>query len=145
MENISKTYWGNEIIIYGCTKSDNMFYKRLYKNFTANNVTVYGLPTTPESKLNFKTFPNLDALPHVPECAYILCNKADTTAAVEDLQKHGVKRVFFHSDIFVSDEAKAFCEKNGIEIRTGCPLMLYAPASCWVHAAIRGVLSERKS
>ncbi len=145
MEKISKSFWGNEIIIYGCTKSDNMFYKRLYKNFTSNGVKVYGLPTTPESKLDFTTYPDLDSMPHVPACAYVLCAKDETLTAVEDLHKHGVTRVLFHSPIFVSDAALSYCEKNGMEARIGCPLMLYAPASCYVHAAIRGVLSERKA
>ncbi len=144
MEKISKSYWGKEIVIYGCTKSDNMFYKRLYKHFSKNGVEVFGLPTTPESDLNFKTYPNLDALPHVPACAYVLCAKEDTEAAVKDLHQHGVTRVLFHSDVFVSDEAKKFCEKNGMEVRVGCPMMLYGPASCYLHAAIRGTLSERK-
>ncbi len=144
MEKISKGFWGDEIVIYGCTKSDNMFYKRLYKHFTANGVKVFGLPTTPESDLGFTTYPDLDALPHMPGCAYVLCDKEKTETAVKDLQRHGVKRILFHADVFVSDEAKQFCEKNGIEVRIGCPLMLYAPGSCYLHAAVRGVLDERK-
>ncbi len=144
MEKLSKDFFGNEIVIYGCTKADNMYYKRLNKHFSANGVKVFGLPTTPESELGFETFKDLDALPHVPACAFVLCEKEKTLDAVTDLKKHQVGRILFYSEKFASDEAVKFCEDNGIEVRFGCPLMLYAPASCYLHAAISGELDERK-
>ncbi len=144
MEKISKDYWGNEIVICGCTKADNLYYKRLYKAFGDNGVKVYALPTTPESDLGFETYPNLAALPHVPECAYILSDKEDEAAIVEELKKYGVKKILFYNNSLADDAVVADCEKKGIEVRCGCPLLLYSGGPCYLHAVIAGVSDERK-
>ncbi len=144
MEKITKGYFGDEIAICGCTKADNAYYKRLYKSFTGNGVTVYGLPTVPVSDLDFETYPDLDALPHIPSCAYILCDKQDTPALLEDLKAHGVKKILFYSKKEIPEGVLEDCEKSGIEVRAGCPLMLYAGGPCALHASIAGVGEERK-
>ncbi len=145
MDKLSKSFLGNEIVVYGCTKADNLYYKRLYRAFSANGIKVYGLPTQPESELDFEVYPSLDAMPHVPSCAFVLCPRADTVKAVGALNKCGVKRFLFYSRKYVSDEALEICEKNGIEVRLGCPLMLYASGPCLLHAAAAGAMSERKA
>ncbi len=144
MKKITKDFFGDEIVICGCTKADNMYYKRLYKAFTQNGVKVYALPTTPVSDLGFKTYPDLASLPHVPECAYILSDKEDEAAIVEVLKKYNVKRILFYNQGLADDGVVADCEKNGIEVRCGCPLMLYTGGPCSLHARIAGVAGERK-
>ncbi len=143
MEKISKAFFGNEIVICGCTKADNLYYKRLYKAFNSNGVKVYALPTTPESDLGFETYPDLASLPHVPECAYILSDKEDEAAIVEELKKYGVKRILFYNNSLADDAVVADCERNGIEVRCGCPLLLYNGGPCYLHALIAGVSNER--
>ncbi|MCD8021267.1 MAG: CoA-binding protein [Clostridiales bacterium] len=144
MKKLTKDFFGKEVVICGCTKADNMYYKRLYKHFTANHVKVYALPTTPESKLDFQTYPNLAALPHVPKCAYILSDKKDVPAIVEELKKYKVRRILFYSKAYVDEDVLKDCKEHRIEVRCGCPLMLYASGPCMLHAAIGGVMQERK-
>ncbi len=144
MKKISKDYWGNEILICGVTKADNMYYRRLYNAFTKAGVKVYGLPTNPESNLNFNTYADLDALDHIPECAYILCDKEDEPELVKELEKRGVKRILVFSNGYASDAMQKYCEEHGMEVRAGCPLMLYNGATCALHAMVAGVADERK-
>ncbi len=144
MEKITKAYLGNEILICGVTRADNMYYRRLNKAFTKAGIKVYGLPTNPESKLDFETYPDLDALDHMPECAFVLCDKKDEPKLVKDLAAGGVRRLLFYSPSYVSDELQDYCGKKGIEVRAGCPLMLYNGGPCYLHAALGGVAGERK-
>ncbi len=144
MEKIDKGFWGNEIVICGCTKADNAYYKRLYKHFTANQVQVYALPTHPESELGFETYPDLSALPHIPECAFVLCEKEGIPSLARELIEAGVRRILFYSKTYAEDAVIAECQKAGVEVRVGCPLMLYASGPCYLHAAVGGVLEERK-
>ncbi len=144
MEKLSKDFFEGEVLICGVTKADNMYYKRLYKHFSANNVKVYGLPTNPASDVGFETYPDLASLPHVPKCAFVLCDKENVPALVEELKKAGVSRLLFYSTKFVDDSVIKDCEKDGMDVRVGCPLLLYAGATCYLHAAAAGMLEERK-
>ncbi len=145
MEKLSKDFFEGEVAVCGCTKADNAYYKRLYENFTKNGVEVFGMPTDPESPLDFTTYASLEEMPHVPKCAYLLCPKTDIPAWLDKLQAAGVKKVLFYNKTYGDAETIADCEKRGMEARVGCPLMLYASGPCYLHAAFSGVSANRRA
>ncbi len=144
MEKISKEYWGKEILLCGCEKKDMSFYKMLYKQFTANGVEVFALPTKPEADSGFQTYPDLAALPHVPECAYVMNPKEELPAITEELRQLGVRKILLYNKKKADASFVADCEKNEMEVRAGCPLMLYSGGPCALHAVFGGVREERK-
>ncbi len=144
MEKIAKDYWGKEILICGCEKKDVGFLKQLQKAFTSNGVEVYALATKPEEDPGFATYADLAALPHVPQCAYVMAPKEELPGIAEELKNAGVSRILVYNkkkadDAFVSD-----CAGKGVEVRAGCPLLLYNGFPCSMHAAFAGVGEERK-
>ncbi len=144
MEKISKDFWGKEILICGCEKKDIGFLKNLHKAFAANGVEVCALPTKPEEDPGFQTYSNLAALPHVPRCAYVMSPKEELPAMVDELKAAGVSRIVVYNKKKADDAFVADCAKKGVEVRAGCPLMLYRGFPCSMHAAFAGVGAERK-
>jgi len=139
MKKLSKEFLGNNVAVVGCGKADNLYYKRLYKHFTRNNIRLLGMPTSPPSPLGFETYPSFDSLPRPIDCAFVLSGKEDTPAILGELERIGVKRVVFFSKACADDSTVADLEHRGIEARMGCPLMLFAPGPCWLHCVISGV------
>ena len=139
MEKLSKDFFGNEVLICGCSDKDNLYYKRLNKAFLSNGITVYPMPTTPESELGFKTYKSYTDLPIIPKCAYILSYKSKTSEIIDELSGLGVNKIAFYGNACVDDEILHKCDSLGIETRLGCPMMLFASGFCWIHAKIAGV------
>lgn len=142
MEKLSKSFFGNEVLIWGCTPPDKVYYTRLYKAFTQNGITVYPMSIMPKdakTTLDFKTFDTLEEVSKIPECVYVLANKDTTHPTLKRFRDAGVKRIVFYSKACVSPEDLAECEKMGIETRLGCPMMLYGKGPCRLHAFLAGI------
>ncbi len=144
MEKIAKDFWGKEILICGCEKKDVGFLKNLHKTLTEHGVEVYALATKPEVDPGFETYPDLSALPHVPACAYVMAPKEELSGIVEELKSAGVGRIVVYNKKKADDSFVADCASKGVEVRAGCPLMLYRGFPCSMHAAFAGVGAERK-
>lgn len=143
MEKISKGFFEGDVLVCGCTKSDNSYYRRLYKYFTANGIHVFPMPTKPESTLDFDTYADFSILPKIPKCAFVLSPKRDTPELINQLYNLGIQKIVFYGKSCADDAILADCKKHGIDVRIGCPLMLYAPGPCWLHAVVSGVVNER--
>lgn len=139
MEKLSKGFLGSNVAVVGCTKADNLYYKRLHKHFTKNGVRLIGMPTTPPSPLGFETYPDFDSFPLPIDCAFVLSDKKDTPGIVGELARIGVKRVLFYGKASLDAGMVADCEKRGMEVRMGCPLMLFGSGPCQLHRALSGV------
>lgn len=144
MEKINKSFFDGEVLICGCSDKDNLYYKRLYKAFVENDIKVYPMPTTPESKLGFHTYGEFKGLPKIPNSAYVLSHKSKTPEIVEQLDNIGVKKILFYGKACADANILQDCENRGIETRMGCPMMLFASGFCWLHAVIAGVKQEKK-
>ncbi len=144
MEKLTKSYFGKEILICGVSQKDRVYYNRLYKAFTGAGIHVYGLPTNPESELDFKTVPDLDSLDHIPECAFMLCPKTEEASLAKELRKRGVKKLLVYSKSYAPDSLVSECAEDHVEVRAGCPLLLYGGGTCALHALFAGESKERK-
>ncbi len=144
MEKISKDFLKGNLLICGCTKSDNAYYKRLNKHFTKNGINVLAMPTTPESELGFSTYMNYEDLPVTPDCAYVLSPKEKSGEIIDKMNELGVKKILFYGKVSADEEVLAKCEKYGMEVRMGCPLMLFAGATCYLHAMASGTMAQRR-
>ncbi|MDR2736302.1 MAG: CoA-binding protein [Gracilibacteraceae bacterium] len=143
MEKINKAFFDGEVLICGCSKQDNLYYKNMYKAFTDNGIKVYPMPTTPESELGFETYTNFDDLPKVPNSAYVLTHKNQTPALIEQLDQLGVKRIVFFGKVCADESTLETCRKKGIQTRIGCPMMLFGGGFHRLHAFFAGVKQER--
>ncbi len=144
MDKLSKDFIGKEVLIYGVEKKDAGFYKTMYKNFTANGITVYGLPTTPATDLGFETYPDLASLPHMPKCVVLLCPDRDRKRCVKELKRAGMSRLILYKKRYATDPLLAYCKQHSVQVRTGCPMLLYGSGVCAMHAALSGYGKERK-
>ncbi len=145
MEKIAKDFWGKEILLCGCEKTDVNFCKTLHKTLTEHGVEVSVVLPAQETELDFQTCPDLSGLSHVPACAYVLAPKERIPGLVEELRQAGVSRIVVYNKGRVDEDFVAECEKNGVEIRAGCPLMLYRGFPCAMHASFAGVGKERNA
>ncbi|MCL1917639.1 MAG: CoA-binding protein [Peptococcaceae bacterium] len=143
MEKINKDFFGGEVLICGCSKQDNLYYKNLHKAFSDNGVKVFPMPTTPESALGFETFNSFDELPKVPNSAYVLSHKCNTPVLIEHLNKLGVKKVVFFGKACADKSVLDSCEEKGIQVRMGCPMMLFGGGIHRLHAFLAGVKQEK--
>jgi len=144
MDKINKDFFNGEVLICGCSSKDNLYYKRLHKAFSENGIKVYPMPTDPKSELGFHTYEKFEDLPNIPRCAYVLSHKSITPKIVEQLSELGVNKILFYSMACADDSILKMCEKNRIQTRIGCPMMLFGSGFCWIHSLAAGVKQEKK-
>jgi hypothetical protein len=122
MEKLTKAFLGKSVAVIDVPKSDELFYKRLNKYFSENDISC-----------------SRDLQSGVPDCAFVLSDKQDIPAVIEWLAGDGIKRILFYSKADGGEAVISDCVKRGIDARIGCPLALFAPGPCRLHGALSGI------
>lgn len=133
-------FTNNQVLFIGVSTNPKSFSRSIYKDFVKAGVEVY-----PLSKKEFDidgniVYTNVDQLPTIPECAYILLNKNNTKVAVEALKGKGIKKILFHSKNTVDQETLNTCKSMGIEVVVACPKMMISSLPIHkIHGFLAGV------
>jgi len=128
-----------EILFVGYSSRNSAYSKELYNGFSNNQIKVYPYNTKENASFDVKVYKKLEELPVMPKCAFILLSKENTAGAVKELIGKGVQRILFQSAKNVDRATVEACEKAGIEIAVGCPLMIFGGGFHKVHAFFAGV------
>ena len=127
-EKAKKFLAQERIAVAGVSRSGEQTGNFIYKKLRDEGYEVFAVHPQAETLEGDPSYPNMQAIPGGVHGAIIVTNPEVTSQVVQDCQAAGVPRVWMHNNTFmpssVSDEAVAFCEKNGIEvIAGGCPMM----------------------
>lgn len=139
---ISKTnfFTNDEVLFIGVSSNPKSFSRSVYKDFIKAGIKVSPV-NTKKFKINEdEVFSNIDQLPKLPACAYILLSKENTKKAVENLKGKGIKKILFHSSATVDESTLNECKESGIEAYVACPKMMISKAPIHkLHGFIAGV------
>ena len=128
-----------EILFVGYSSRNNAYSKEIYQAFMNHQIKVYPYNTKENATYDIKVYKSLAELPVIPKTAFVLLNKENTSVAVKELLGKGVVRILFRNKNNVSPETIAACEKAGVEIVFGCPLMIFGSGFHKFHALLAGV------
>ena len=122
-----------KIAIVGVSDQRDTGCNMAYKRFKDNGYKVFGVNPRISSFEGDPCYPDLQAIPEVPDAVFILANPDVTEKIVQECVDLGIKHVWMHclmgtkpglakSMTSVSQEAVEMCRENGIAvIPGGCP------------------------
>jgi predicted CoA-binding protein len=140
MNKLSKGFFkDNEILFVGYSSRNKQYSNMVYQALTDNGFQVYPFNTKENASYDIKVYKKLEELPVMPKTAFILLSKDNTPKAVKMLAGKGIKRILFRNASFVDEETLKECEKQGIEMAAGCPMMVYGKGLHKFHALFAGV------
>ncbi|MDD3172400.1 MAG: CoA-binding protein [Herbinix sp.] len=129
----------NEVLFVGYSSRNKAYSNGILQAFTNNNIKVYPYNTKDNTTFDTKVYKKLEELPVMPKSAYILLNKANTTKAVKQLIDNGFTKILFYHKSTVDPVILSECDKAGVEVAIGCPLMIYGTGIHKIHAFFAGV------
>ena len=140
MNKLSKDFLkDNEILFVGYSSRNKAYSNSIYQALTNHGFKVYPFNTKENASYDIKVYRKLDELPVMPKSAFLLLSKDNTAKAVRMLVDQDVKRILFYHARSVDEETQKLCEKNGIEIAAGCPMMIYGKGLHKFHGLLAGV------
>lgn len=138
MEKLNKGFIGKSLLVCGSTPKDKTHINILKKDFSKAGIDLFFMSPTPKTDFGFETYDSLADLPKVPDCAYILSDKDQTTEILRQVIGLGIKKILFYGPICYSEENERECQVNNIEARKGCPLIFCDVLPCRIHAFFGG-------
>ena len=140
MNKLSKDFLkDNEILFVGYSSRNKAYSNSIYQALTNHGFKVYPFNTKENGSYDIKVYRKLDELPVMPKSAFLLLSKDNTAKAVRMLADQDVKRILFYHARSVDEETQKLCEKNGIEMAAGCPMMIYGKGLHKFHGLLAGV------
>lgn len=140
MIKLNQTFFtDNEVLFVGYSQKNQFFCNQVYKAFLDKGIKVYPLNNRKDASFDMKIYRDLDELPKVPQCAYILLNKGNTEEVYQQLAAKGVKRMLFQSKRSVTPEILEKCKEMGIETIVACPMMVFGSGIHKLHGFFAGV------
>jgi Acyl-CoA synthetase (NDP forming) len=138
MVKFSKNFFQDkEVLFVGYSSRNKAYSNGILQGFTDNNIKVYPFNTKENASFDTKVYKSFEELPVMPKSAFVLLNKANSEKVVRQLIEKGVKKILFYSKI--EPQLQAECDKAGVEIAFGCPLMAYGKGMHKIHAFFAGV------
>ena len=127
------------IAVAGYSTDKNQVANNLYKKFEKNGYQVFGVnPRAPEVT-NIKCYPNLHAIPEIPDAVMICTSPSGTREIIDECIELGIKHAWIHCSFgqgSFDSEAIDRAEENGLEIiPRGCPHMFLEPDG--FHACVK--------
>jgi len=128
----------NKLAVVGVSRNRKKFGNVIYRELNKKGYTVYPInPNAAEIEGN-KCYPNLFSTPEQVDGVIINVPPSKTEAAVKDVKKTGVKRVWMQQGS-ESDEAINYCNENEIDcVSNECILMFAEPAG-FIHRLHRWI------
>ena len=139
---ISKTdfFTNNEVLFIGVSSDPKSFSRSVYTDFVKAGIKVYPVSARKFTVEGSEVYSDIDQLPNLPDCAYILLNNQNTKKAVNDLKGKGIKKILFHSKATGDPSTLSECKELGIEAFVACPKMMISKAPIHkLHGFIVGV------
>ena len=126
------------VAVAGVSRNPQKFGCAVYRDLKAKGQTVYPINPNTETVDGDRCYPNLAALPSVPQGLIIVTSPAQTENLVREAAQAGVCHVWMQQG---SESAAAvlFCRQNGISVITGECIFMYREPSAWFHRAHRWV------
>lgn len=140
MAKLDKDFFtDNEVLFVGYSSRNNTFCKEIYRTFSNKGIKVYPLNNKPNGSYDIKVYNDVNELPKVPKCAYVLLNKDNTKNVIKQLADSGVKKILFHSKKTVTPDTLNQCKEAGVETAVACPMMILGSGIHRIHAFFAGV------
>ena len=138
MVKFSKNFFQDkEVLFVGYSSRNKAYSNGILQGFSNNDIKVYPYNTKENAAFDTKVYKNFDELPVMPKSAFVLLNKSNSDKVVKELIDKGVKKILFYSKI--EPQLQLECDKAGVEIAFGCPLMAYGKGMHKIHAFFAGV------
>jgi len=126
-----------EVLFVGYSSRNKAYSNGILQGFMNNNIKVYPYNTKENATYDTKVYKELEEIPVMPKSAFVLLNKENSDNVVKQLIGKGIKKILFYSKINANLQAE--CDKAGVEIAFGCPLMAYGKGMHKIHAFFAGV------
>lgn len=143
MAKLNKDYFlDGEVLFVGYSgngSKNRLFSQGVYQAFMRSGIKVYPLNNKENGSYDVKVYRNLNELPKIPRCAYILLNRENTGNAVKQLADSGIKRILFQNKKNVDPDVLAECSKRNIETAVACPMMILGSGLHKIHGFFAGV------
>ncbi len=140
MVKINKDFFTDgEILFVGYSSRNKAYSNSVLQAFNNANIKVYPYNKKGDGSYDIKVYHKLEELPEIPRTAYILLNKQNTKEAINLLIENGVNKLLLYSKNSIEPDTLSKCEKAGVEVAYGCPLMLYGSGFHKIHAFFAGV------
>lgn len=138
MQKLNKGFINTSLLVCGCTPKDKAHMNILHKDLTEQGIELFILSAKPETTVDFKTYDQLQDLPKIPDCAYILSDRDKTSEILQNVVDLGIKKILFYSSACFSLEDEMKCKQMQIETRCGCPILFSDVLPCRIHAFLGG-------
>lgn len=133
-------FTNNEVLFIGVSSNPQSFSRSVYNDFVKAGIKVYPINTNSFKVEGTEVYSDINQLPKLPECAYILLNNENTKKAVESLKGKGIKKILFHNNKTVDTNTLNECKQLGIEAFVACPKMMISKGPIHkIHGFIAGV------
>lgn len=143
MAKLNKDYFlDGEVLFVGYPSNgskNSTFGREVYKTMMNNGIKAYPFNNKENGSYDVKVYKNLNELPKMPKCAYVLLNKDNSKDMVKQLLSSGVKRILFQNKKCVDPDTLAECGKSGIETAVACPMMILGSGFHRLHGFFAGV------
>lgn len=132
MSKLSKAFFlNNEVLYWDLSKNGPCcpMSKRFDQTLMRHGIKVHFVKSRSGRRID-----DLNNLPKVPKCAYVLYEKKDEDDVIRELIQNDIKRVLFHVLSKPSAKALKECTENGVETVVSCPMNAFGTPICKLHA-----------
>ncbi|MBZ0256789.1 CoA-binding protein [bacterium] len=117
---------------------NNKFGNVIYKELVSKGYEVVPINPKMETHEGAPCYPSLEAVPGTVEGAVIAVGKENALCALEDAKRSNIRYVWLQQGAG-SDEAKKYCDDNGLHAVFGQCILMYAKPISGLHAIHRFV------
>lgn len=128
----------DRVLFVGYSRKHAVFCKAIREAFESRGTAIIAVNPNPGT-YDTTVYASIDSTPGTFELAYVLTNKAHSTALVEQLAAKGVKRVLFNSKMSVDAAILEHCSKLGMQTAVACPMMALGGGFHRFHGWLSGV------
>jgi uncharacterized protein len=124
--------------VAGASRNPQKFGYAVYRELKDKGHTVYPVNPNAEAIDGDRCYPNLAALPGVPDGLVIVTPPAQTEQLVREAAQAGIRHIWLQQGAD-SPAAVQFCRQNGLALVAGECIFMYQEPSAWFHRAHRWV------
>jgi uncharacterized protein len=122
------------LAVAGASRDTKKFGYAVYHELKNTGHTVYPVNPNAETIDGDRCYPNLAALPGVPDGLVIVTPAAQTEQLVRDAAQAGIRHIWLQQGA-ESTAAVQFCQQNGLSVVVGECIFMYGANSAWFHKA----------
>ena len=120
-----------QIAVAGVSRTQSNAANLIYRTLRSNGYRVFAVNPNAAIVEGDTSYANLKSIPAKPEGVVIVTKPEVTDEIVRECAELGIKNIWMHNGTgtSISENAVAFCRKNGINvIPGGCPMMFVSNA-----------------